>query len=257
MRPYTRSLHPDDYAYLAPYVAPLRAFQADMARREVPHREWHPHRMWEYASVLQQLDELKVPASAEIVDVGAGASFFDPYLARLFPNLCCTDSMKYGDVTAMVQAQRDAYGVSMPLYDLPVEDMAANPAIGWSGCTGKFDVTMCISTVEHVAAAQHLNALRELLRITKPGGYIFITSDYFLNESHFDRSPSRHVQETAYTRELVRELPKLLKVEFVPNAYGLEDLEYRGDFIHDAYSFVNVCLRRLTLSPPEQKEGRQ
>lgn len=238
MRPYTRSLDPGDYAYLEPYVAPLKAFQVDMAARQIPHREWHPHRMWEYASVMQQLTELGVPSTVEIVDVGAGASFFDPYLARLYPNLCCTDSMKYGDVTSMVQAQREAYGVAMPLYDLPVEDMP----IDWST---KFDVTLCISTVEHVDPDRHMDALRELHRITKPGGYIFLTSDYFLNEAQFEKSPSRHVQSTAYTKELVLDIPKWLNVELVPNSYGVEDLDYRGDFIHDAYSFVNACLRKL------------
>lgn len=244
MRPYTRSLHPDDYKYLAPHLAPLRNFQVDMAARDIPHREWHPHRLWEYGSILQQLHELSVPSTAAIIDVGAGASFFDPYLAQLFPNLCCTDSMIYGDVTSMLQAQRAAYQVALPLYDLPVENMAANPAIGWDGGTNKFDVTICISTVEHVDLDRHLDALDELVRITKPGGYLFITSDYFRDLEQFERSPSRHVQSTAYTKELVLALPALLNMEFVSNQYGVEDLDYRGDFIHDSYSFVNIALRK-------------
>lgn len=243
MRPYTRSLDPDDYGYLEPHLAPLKRFQADMAARKVPHREWHPHRLWEYSSILQQLAELEVHCTARIVDVGAGASFFDPYLAQLFPSLCCTDSMIYGDVTSMVEAQRAAYNVSLPLCDLPVEDMSANSS-GWDGGTNKFDVTICISTIEHVAPDKHLTALRELVRITKPGGYLFITSDYFRDLEQFERSPSRHVQATAYTKELALALPALLNMEFVSNQYGVEDLDYRGDFIHDAYSFVNIALRK-------------
>src|ERR1700748_3731439 len=121
MRPYTRSLHPDDYAYLQPWVDPISAFQCEMARRGVPHREWHTHRLWEYASIMQQLDELKVPFNTEMIDLGAGASFFDPYLACKYPLLCCTDTEKYGDHTWMVQAQREAYGVALPLYNIPLE----------------------------------------------------------------------------------------------------------------------------------------
>jgi hypothetical protein len=37
---------------------------------------------------------LNVPSNAEMIDVGAGASFFDPYLALQFPLLCCTDTEK-------------------------------------------------------------------------------------------------------------------------------------------------------------------
>jgi len=114
MRPYTRSLHPDDYRFLARHNTLLHIFLSDMERNRVPHREWHPHRFWEYASILQQLEELHVPFNAEMIDVGAGASFFDPFLALRYPRLCCTDSMKYGDVTSMVSAQRST------VYSMPV-----------------------------------------------------------------------------------------------------------------------------------------
>lgn len=238
MRPYTRSLHPDDYVFLKPYVTLLQVFQADMAGNGVPHREWHPHRFWEYASIMQQLVELRVPLeSAEAVDLGAGASFFDPYLARILPRLCCTDSMKYGDVTSMVEAQRQFYGVSLPLYDLPLEDMSPKPSIGWGGATDKFDVTLCISTIEHVD--DHDAAFNELVRITKPGGYIFITSDYFRDLEQFEQSVSRHLQNTPYRKEFVLDLPNRFAVDFV----GDTDLDYAGDFVHN-YSFCNVALRK-------------
>lgn len=239
MRPHTRSLHPDDYEWLEPYVTPLRTFQSDMAFQRVPHREWHEHRFWEYASIMQQLMELGIQIGAEMIDVGAGASFFDPYLALLFPNLCCTDSMKYGDVTGMVAAQRAYYGVALPLYDLMLEDMSPKPEIGWGDAKDKFDVTMCISTIEHVD--DHDLAFHELIRITKPGGYIFITSDYFRDYEHFERSVSRHLQNTPYSEEFVLALPSVFDVDFV----GETDLGYRGDFVHN-YSFCNICLRKRT-----------
>jgi SAM-dependent methyltransferase len=241
MRPYTRALDPADYAYLEPYVAPLRAFQLDMVAHNVPHREWHPHRMWEYGSMLQQLAELHIPSTAQLIDVGAGASFFDPYLAQLYPRLICTDSMKYGDVTAMVEAQRAHHNVALPLYDLTLEDMAPRPELGWDGAESRFDVTMCISTIEHVD--QFLVALRELYRITKPGGHIFITSDYFKSATHFEQSWSRHVQVTPFTEQSVLELPQLIDVRFVANQFGTTDLSYRGDFVNN-YSFVSICLRK-------------
>lgn len=243
MRPYTRSLHPDDYGFL-PHAEMLRVFEQDMFSRYVPHREWHEHRLWEYASVMQQLEGLSVPQDAEMIDIGAGASFFDPYLALRYPRLCCTDSMKYGDVTQMVTAQRAHYGVGLPLYDLMLEDMSARQDIGWGGATDKFDVTMCISTIEHVD--DHDKAFRELVRITKPGGHIFITSDYFRDLPHFERSVSRHLQVTPYSKEYVLSLPERFMVDFV----GETDLDYRGDFVHN-YSFCNVCLRKRPVSTGE------
>lgn len=237
MRPYNRSLHPDDYGFLAPKVAALRLFLDDMVRRQVPHREWHPHRFWEYASILQQLDDLGVPRDAEMIDVGAGASFFDPYLALLHPRLCCTDTEKYGDYSWMVQKQREAYGVALPLYNLSLEDMAPRMEIGWGGATDKFDVTMCISTIEHVD--NHDAAMRELIRITKPGGLIFITSDYFRDLPQWEASPSRHLQVTPYMQASVEALPDKFGLEFV----GETDFAYAGDFVH-SYSFCNVCLRK-------------
>ncbi|MES2360046.1 MAG: class I SAM-dependent methyltransferase [Gemmatimonadota bacterium] len=230
MRPYTRSLHDADYLFLQRYVDPIATFQRGMTTNGVPHREWHPHRFWEYASVMQQLTELNVPNDAEIIDVGAGASFFDPYLATLYPRLCCTDTEKYGDYSWMVAAQRTFYNVALPLFDSSVEDMPAE----WSD---KFDVTLCISTVEHVD--DHDKGFAELVRITKPGGLIMITSDYFRDLVQFEQSISRHLQVTPYREVFVLDLPNRFEVDFV----GETDLGYAGDFVHN-YSFCNICFRK-------------
>lgn len=233
MRPYTRSLHPDDYGFL-PHAGPLRAFERDMSVNRVGHREWHEHRLWEYASMLQQLEELGVPKDATILDVGSGGSFFPPYLATVggYPNVSLTDSMKYGDITPDIVAQRAYYGIGLPLYDLLVEEM---PSIA----SDAFDVVMCISTIEHVDADRHDDAMREIVRVTKPSGYIFITSDYFRNLDQFSQSISRHLQFTPYRKEFVLDLPNRFAVDFV----GETDLDYCGDFVHN-YSFCNVCLQK-------------
>jgi SAM-dependent methyltransferase len=247
MRPFNRSLHPDDYGFLEPYVNPIRVFLAQMSAAGVPHREYHPHRFWEYGSVMQQLEALNIPESAEIVDIGAGASFFDPYCTQKFHKLCCTDTEKYGDHSWMVERQREFANVAMPLFADPVERMPD----GWSSV---FDVVMCISTIEHVD--DHDAAFGELVRITKPGGYVFITSDYFRDLEQFEQSISRHLQVTPYRKEYVLDLPNRFAVDFV----GPTDFDYRGDFVHN-YSFCNVCLRkRLPAStggtlPPDNGKG--
>ena len=237
IRPYTRSLDPQDYEFLRPVYDPLKLWQASMVAKGVPHRDWHPHRFWEYSSILQQLYELNVPFNAKVIDIGSGGCFFAPYLAVIGWDLSLTDSMKYGDITPMVQAQRDYYGISLPLYDIPLEDMSERPDVWWSGLSDFWDVTLCISTIEHVD--DHDAAMREMVRITKPGGYIFITSDYFRDLGHFEQSISRHLQVTPYREEFVLGLPERFGLEFV----GETDLAYRGDFVHN-YSFCNVAMRK-------------
>ncbi len=239
MRPYNRSLHTSDYDFLS-HVPDLRRFLLDMESNRVPHREWHPHRFWEYGSVLQQLDELGIPGDIEIIDLGSGFSFFDPYLALKYPKLCEVDRFEHEDHSQQVQRQRDYYGVALPLYQMSVEDLSPRPDIGWDGGHEKFDVTMCISVIEHVH--NHDAGMREIVRITKPGGYIFITSDYFRDPEHFEQSASRSQQVTAYRKEFVLGIPEKFGLEFV----GETDLDYRGDFVHN-YSFVNICLRKLDV----------
>ena len=119
----------------------------------------------------------------------------------------------------------------------------AKPEIGWGGATEKFDVTMCISTIEHVD--DHDAAFRELVRITKPGGYIFITSDYFRDIPQWEASPSRHLQVTPYMKDFVLDLPAKFGLAFV----GETDFDYRGDFVH-SYSFCNIVLRKPAASTP-------
>jgi SAM-dependent methyltransferase len=235
LRPYTRSLDPEDYHYLhRKYSAPLRAFLNVMMSYGIPHREWHPHRFWEYASILQQLDELQVPPGVQMIDIGSGGSFFPPYLVSVagYVNLELVDSMKYGDVTDMIAAQRAHYKIALPLHDLSVEAMPSLPS-------DFYDVVMCISTLEHVETDQHDNALREIGRITKPGGLIFITSDYFRDRTQYEGSTSRSLQLTPYTKEFVLDIPQIINANFV----GEADLDYRGDFVQN-YSFVNICLRK-------------
>lgn len=240
MRPYTRSLDPADYTFL-PHAEPLRAYERLLASNGVGHRDWCEHRLWEYASIMQQLEGLQISEAARIIDTGSGGSFFPPYLATHgFPHLELTDwvgvledGMNYGDCRPDVEAQRAFSGAALPLHLLLLEDMAAL-------ATGTYDVAMCISSIEHVPGGHHDAALRELWRITKPGGYLFITSDYFRDLAQWEVSPSKFMQHTPYTREFVLSIPRMINVEFV----GATDLDYRGDFVHN-HSFVNICLRKL------------
>lgn len=232
LRPYTRSLDPRDYAFL-PHAERIRKFQTAMT---APHFISHEHKLWECASIMQQLEELKVPTSASLIDVGSGGMYFPPYLATVggYLNLSLTDSD--ASIAGKIQAQRAAYGIDLPFYAVGAEDMSVLPSEQW-------DVVMCISAIEHMGG--HDAALREIWRLCKPGGLIFITSDYFrsvnggVDSVQYEMSPYRACQVTPYHKELVLRLPSMIDASFV----GETDLNYRGDFVH-SYSFVNICLRK-------------
>jgi SAM-dependent methyltransferase len=233
-RPYTRSLDPQDYEFLS-HAPKLVEFEHLMS---APHVLWHPHKIWENASIMQQLDELNVPKAARMIDIGSGGTFFPFYLAVEggYANVAITDA---ADLASYVDVQRESYGVAVPFYRLDARDMSTLQ-------TESYDVVMCVSTIEHVKASGHNEALREMWRLTKPGGLLFITSDYFRSDADGyadaqQRAASPYVkgQKTAYCKEFVLNLPNVIAADFV----GDTDLDYRGDFVHN-YSFVNICLRK-------------
>lgn len=236
MRPFTRSLDVRDYEWLELYVRPLRAFQRKMDELPVPYRHGqHEHRMWEYASILRQFVELGIQRrdSLVILDVGSGGSFFPAFLASWYDHsVTLVDSMVGGDITDTTREQNKLLGIYQVLLRTSAEDLSVIPS-------DSQDVTMCISVIEHVVAEHYLDALRELCRVTKPGGYIFITSDYFETDEQIEQSPWRFAQHTAFKKETVLEIPSIIDVEFV----GDTDLDYRGSFVHN-YSFCNICLKK-------------
>jgi SAM-dependent methyltransferase len=236
--PFNRALHPDDYEHLTMWVEKVRGFERMMHGKDIPFRKDHEHRTWEYANVLRQLDELGVKRAAEgtpvrVIDCGAGGSSLSPMLAYLGYTVTVADSMAYGDIReAFILPQVGALELSMAVLSEPVEAMRSVP-------DNEYDVAMCISVIEHLAADKFHDGLKELHRITKPGGYLFITSDYFADEAQIESSPYKQIQHTAFTPELAGRIDRMIDADFV----GGHDFRYRGDFVHN-YSFVNLCLRK-------------
>jgi ubiquinone/menaquinone biosynthesis C-methylase UbiE len=142
--------------------------------------------------------------------------------------------MDYGDIEAWLVRQSDALGITIPMVKGKAEDLPFDE--------GHFDVTMCISTIEHVGPEVYHKALQELVRVTKPGGYIFITSDFFESEDKAQLSNWLHVQ---HNRMTVQNMPgKILEtIQDQVEMVGAYDYSYRGDMVNN-YSFCNICLHK-------------
>lgn len=231
--PYNRALHPEDYRHpdLAPFIAEVEAFERRLAETGAPFRKDHAHRTWEYANVLRQLQATVGRFPARILDTGSGGSYLPALLATKGYAVTVSDSMAYGDCTEWVQRQCLALGIELPIIAEPVEALASVP-------DASFDVALCISVIEHVSADQYLKAWAELARVTKPHGYVMVTSDYFLDHAAWEQSPYKQIQHTAFTAAVVEQFcADFPALELV----GGTDLVYRGDWVNN-YSFINLCV---------------
>jgi hypothetical protein len=241
--PYNRALHPDDYAQLQPHLTDVQKGEAALREKAAPFRKDHHHREWEYANVLRQLRDLTyagaIPGASRILDTGFGANYFTPTLKTLGYNVEAMDSMHYGDCTPWLIQQCYALDIEVPLHVIPaglvaMEDLADET----------YDVTLCISTIEHVDERDFWGAWDELRRVTKIGGYVMATTDYFPHLDAWHASKFKQIQHTPVTEQFADEtlVPKLAAEGLV--TVGGVDLAYRGDFV-DNYSFVNLCFQRV------------
>lgn len=252
--PYNRSLAPLDYGNPEIASRRLRLQEFEYTRmRGLFYRKDHEHREWEYANVLRQLEELitaahagevdfKVPSEIKILDTGFGINYFTLFLKTLGYDVVANDSEDYGKVEEVFQTQCAALGLQIPLNLSPVQKLTLPDNF--------FDVTLCISVIEHLAPEQFDDGLRELLRVTRPGGYLMITSDFFRDAAHADQSPNVHCQLSRfYEAEALYKISSVLGhgAEFVGRSDVLPEtltgIRYRGDFVN-GHGFVNFCLRK-------------
>lgn len=237
---YNRALNTSDYSdpALLPHLERLRAFEQRVASLRLPYRKDHAHREWEYANVLLQLQELGITPPAKILDTGSGANYFAPMLKVEGYDIAVNDSMAYGDITEWLRTQCFGLGITIPLVVAPVEKLGLED--------DQWDVTMCISVIEHLSVTEFGNGLRELYRVTKPGGYIFITSDFFKDEPHALTSPSLGIQHNRFYEadaitKILREIPDAVPVGGILGEGG--GVTYRGHFVN-GHSFVNFVLQK-------------
>lgn len=233
--PYNRALHPDDYAHLdlVPYVAEVESFEQRLRLHQVPYRKDHAHRVWEYANVLRQLDELNISPGSSVLDVGSGGSYLPVLLATRGYRVTASDSMAYGDCTAWMVQQSGVFDVLLPVLVCPVEQIDAPD--------GAFDATVCVSVIEHVAPDRVATAWQELARVTRPGGAVMVTSDYFSGMTAWEQSPFRSIQHSPITADAP--LAWMANLGLPLTLVGGVDWTYRGDTVYN-YSFVNLCFIR-------------
>jgi SAM-dependent methyltransferase len=147
----------------------------------------HEERHWWYRGrlriVRQEVERLGLPEGASILDAGCGSGRVLDELAR------------FGDVTgvdlnpsAVAAAWSRGHNVTRArVEELPFPDST-------------FDLVTCLDVIEHTP--DDLRALRELVRVTRPGGYLLLTAPAY--QSLWSAHDVRNEHYRRYRRRILR-----------------------------------------------------
>lgn len=120
---------------------------------------------------------ISLPPEMITLDVGAGQGMHAGFLAKIFRKVYCCDIVNYsslydGEFYKLLAEKYERNGHSLPLEKLHFIDCDCMNLIFKDNL---FDFVISFNTFEHIA--DPLKTLREIVRVTKPGGYIYITFD--------------------------------------------------------------------------------
>jgi len=152
----------------------------------------------EYAYVFQQLNALQ---PRTVLDVGSGVSALPSLLSTCGFVVTATDNVR--DYWPPGMLNRHWHTVD--------DDIRA------SKLPGPFDAVLCVSTLEHIR--EHDAAMRQMLRLMRPGGHLILTIPY---------------HETTYH----------------PNVYESPEAAYGADLPYPAQSFSRAELDGWLASEP-------
>jgi SAM-dependent methyltransferase len=140
----------------------------------------HEDRHWWYRGrlriVRQEVEKLGLPEGARILDAGCGSGRVLDELAR-FGDVVGVDSSPAAVAAAWARGHSVA---KARVEELPFPD-------------ARFDLVTCLDVIEHTP--DDIRALRELVRVTRPGGHLFVTvpayqslwSDHDVRNQHHRR----------------------------------------------------------------------
>ena len=148
----------------------------------LPHTLTAYSRSWELPWVYTEAGLNGAPC--EVLEAGCGNSVFPSFLRRKGHHVSVVDLV--GDGTDGIDAflgREENQGIPYRIEDIR--------AMGWPDET--FDRVVCMSVIEHIAdPAGPVDAVKELTRVLKTGGFLAVTTD--LNLSRFASDLNRLVK---------------------------------------------------------------
>ena len=121
------------------------------------------------ADMVRELVTKRLGGVAKIaaLDVGCGIGMFHPFVRDLFGRLCGVDASE----NCIAKAQSENPGVEYKAYmdhRIPYD-------------AGEFDISIAICVMHHVLPADWVAFLRDMARVTRPGGIVCIIEHNPLN----------------------------------------------------------------------------
>lgn len=195
----SRTLRESDYSDL---VAEGQVIKTVHDKIQIWLEAQHKHRLWEYALAQKALKEVRGDKKGlRICDVGCAGSFLAPVLYWLGNEVVMYDIWSMGNYHqfTMEQMRRVAQlGEPVGSYEFKERGLG-----GMQEDDRDFDAAFCISTIEHIVEYQA--AFKDLLDMVKPGGLMFLTSDFAEDEvDHYQYSYLRAGK--MFTKDTYQEL---------------------------------------------------
>jgi ubiquinone/menaquinone biosynthesis C-methylase UbiE len=141
------------------------------------HPEQHHHRLWEYALAQKALTHLfGTKKGLKVSDHGCGTGFLSPILCWLGHNVwmydCWGGAFKNQEEYALEQMRQ----VKLHSPESGTYEMRNSPLGKLTDKDRFVDAAFCVSVLEHIRDYQ--TAFRDLLSTVKPGGLVFLTTDF-------------------------------------------------------------------------------
>jgi len=147
----------------------------------------HKHRVWEYTLAQKVLKAVYGDVvGLHVTDVGCAGSFLSPILSWLGHTVLMYEIWQFGDLYEYTVEQmrrvRMKKNGKAGVYEFRNKGMGS-----FTDADRGMDAAFCISTLEHIGEYQ--KAFRDLLSTVRPGGLVFMTTDFAEDETdHYQYS---------------------------------------------------------------------
>lgn len=143
-----------------------------LKKKGLPNHD-NAEKNWDFFQLKNCLQD--VPKEAPIVDLGCGNLYTLNFLhAQEYQNLYGIDFL-IGPTTRLRQIKRTVTDKRIP-YKIEKGDLLNTPY-----ADNTFELVISLSTIEHGVDLKAF--FKEVARISKPGGYLFVTTDYWHEKS--------------------------------------------------------------------------
>jgi 2-polyprenyl-3-methyl-5-hydroxy-6-metoxy-1,4-benzoquinol methylase len=170
---FSRTMKEKDYDEMVPEGQVIQDIHAAI---KMWYDAQHKARLWEYALAQKVLKEVFGDKKGLTVsDHGCGAGYMSPILYWLGHRVWMYECWTFGNEEAFAMEQMRRVGLHRASLGGTYE-MRNRPLCNLVDADRGVDAAFCISTLEHIGEYQ--KAFRDLLSTVKPGGLVFLTTDF-------------------------------------------------------------------------------